>query len=462
MTISVNTSISGGSSSGVDLSTQLSGLDTSGSTAVTATDTIIGGFGKLQGQINTVSGYGSISMTFSTTTTDADPGAGVVRFNNATQSSATILYVDATDANGIDLTPYYKGLGEGVVLTFKQTSTKWQTFLVQGIALATGYWKITVVWQMGGTALDNAASLSVSSSPGAPYLGTLTGDVTAVTRNADGTVATVTINSVVWTQTYNTNGTLATETSGGLTRTYNYSAAGVFTGTSGAVERQGVSWGTRGYLTWYENDFFGNGAANLAPFTATAIASGTLNAPTAGVATADHPGNERATSSTTTNSGVAFHTGDAANLRLGGGEVFVVIFRAETFTNTTLRTGFHDTLTATAPVDGVYFEYSGSGALVGKTRSNSVESVTATLTTLSTATFYRLEVRLDETLGNANFSVYSEAGSLLASATLSTNIPTASGRECQPCFNVTNSGTSAVDLAHVDYMGFGTLRRLVR
>jgi hypothetical protein len=405
------------------------------------------------------SGY---SFTFSTTTTDADPGTGVIRANNATQSSATILYVDATDAGGVSMTPFIKGLGEGITLTLRQSTTKWQTYVVQGVATATGYWKITVVWQVGGSALDNAAALSVTATPGAPYLGTLTGDVTAVTRNADGTVATITINGIVWTQTYNTNGTLATETAGGLTRTYNYSAAGVFTGVTGAVERQGVSWGTRGYLAWQENDCFGTNSQNLAPYTASAIASGTANAPTAGVQTADHPGLVRITSSTTTNSGVALHTGDATNMRLGGGEVFVAIFRAETFTNTTLRAGFHDSTNSSAPVDGVYFEYSGSGALVGKTRSNSVESVTATLLTLSTATFYRLEIRLDEALGNANFAIYSEAAALLASGTLSTNIPTASGRECMPCFNATNSGTSATDLAHIDYLGFGSLRRLSR
>lgn len=401
-------------------------------------------------------------MTFSTTTTDADPGTGVVRFNNATQSSATIIYMDAADTNGVDLTPFYKGIGEGLILTFRQSTAKWQTFIVQGVATATGYWKVTVVWQMGGTALDDAAAISVDASPTSPYLGTLTGDVTAVTRNADGTVATITINGIVWTQTYNTNGTLATETAGGLTRTYNYSAAGLFTGVTGAVERQAVSWGTRGYLAWQENDCLGTNSQNLAPYTASAIASGTANAPTAGIVTANHPGLVRLTSSTNANSGVALHTGDGTNMLLGGGEVFVAIFRAETFTNTTLRAGFHDSTSSTAPVDGVYFEYSGSGALVGKTHNNSVESVTSTLLTLSTATFYRLEIRLDETLGNANFTIYSEAGASLASGTLSTNIPTASGRECMPCFNVTNSGTSATDLAHIDYLGFGSLRRLSR
>jgi hypothetical protein len=187
---------------------------------------------------------GGNAMTFSTTTTDADPGTGVVRFNNATQASATIIYMDAADTNGVDLTPFYKGIGEGLILTFRQSTAKWQTFIVQGVVAAAGYWKITVVWQMGGTALDDAAAISVDSTPTAPYLGTQTGDVTALTRNADGTVATITINGLVWTQTYNSNGTLNTETTGGLTRTYNYDASGIFTGVSGAVERNGTVNGT--------------------------------------------------------------------------------------------------------------------------------------------------------------------------------------------------------------------------
>lgn len=42
------------------------------------------------------------SYTFSTTTTDSDPGSGTLRLNNSTQASATEIYLDDLDSNGND------------------------------------------------------------------------------------------------------------------------------------------------------------------------------------------------------------------------------------------------------------------------------------------------------------------------------------------------------------------------
>ena len=56
------------------------------------------------GNLTTVSdflpaGGDNAQFTYSTTTTDSDPGSGYIRFNNATLSSATIAYVDDLEAN---------------------------------------------------------------------------------------------------------------------------------------------------------------------------------------------------------------------------------------------------------------------------------------------------------------------------------------------------------------------------
>ena len=48
-------------------------------------------------------GGDSSQMTYSTTTTDSDPGTGVVRLNNTTLASATIAYIDDAEANGTDI-----------------------------------------------------------------------------------------------------------------------------------------------------------------------------------------------------------------------------------------------------------------------------------------------------------------------------------------------------------------------
>jgi len=47
-----------------------------------------------------------LDYVYSTTTADADPGTGVIRFNHATLSSATAAYMDDTDANSVDVSTY--------------------------------------------------------------------------------------------------------------------------------------------------------------------------------------------------------------------------------------------------------------------------------------------------------------------------------------------------------------------
>lgn len=45
----------------------------------------------------------TLAYTFSTTTTNADPGAGTLRLNNATENTATALYVSTTDGGSSDV-----------------------------------------------------------------------------------------------------------------------------------------------------------------------------------------------------------------------------------------------------------------------------------------------------------------------------------------------------------------------
>ena len=51
-------------------------------------------------------GIGGLSMTWETTTTDTDQGAGKCFVDNATLSSATVFYMDDVDANGADVNAY--------------------------------------------------------------------------------------------------------------------------------------------------------------------------------------------------------------------------------------------------------------------------------------------------------------------------------------------------------------------
>jgi YD repeat-containing protein len=78
---------------------------------------------------------------------------------------------------------------------------------------------------VNGTASSTPDAASLLSSLTSTYAPILTPAAT-LTYNADGTVATQTVASVVTTYTYNADGSVATEARGGVTRTYTYNADG--------------------------------------------------------------------------------------------------------------------------------------------------------------------------------------------------------------------------------------------
>lgn len=213
----------------------------------------------------------------------------------------------------------------------------------------------------------------------------------------------------------------------------------------------------RPYLS---NDFLTTSSI-LTPFLDTAVASGTINQPNAGVVTKDHPGWVRIASSTSANSGYFIGT-NVAQILLGGGELFECIWRPAALANNTTRLGFHDTSTSSDATDGVYLEIDGSGIVTGKTANNSTRSSTGTTGSVSANTNYRATIQLNADATLATFTLYSDAGAVLWTDTLGTNIPTASGRETGASFIITNSLTSAIDLCHVDFMAVAWGRRLVR
>lgn len=93
----------------------------------------------------------AIPYTFSTTTTDADPGAGYLRLDNATQNIATTLRADLAGADGVtytdvlalmdDSTSTIKGF---IQLQNIADATKWLLFSVTSMASPAGYRNITV------------------------------------------------------------------------------------------------------------------------------------------------------------------------------------------------------------------------------------------------------------------------------------------------------------------------------
>jgi hypothetical protein len=99
-----------------------------------------------------------IPYTFSTTTTNADPGNGFLRLNNATQSSATAIYLDLLSSDTTDWTTVLDTLDastnsvKGHIRLFKTLDpTKWIVFELTARVLQTGYRELTVT-EIGSSA----------------------------------------------------------------------------------------------------------------------------------------------------------------------------------------------------------------------------------------------------------------------------------------------------------------------
>lgn len=131
-------------------------------------------------------------FTFSTTTADADPGAGTIRLNNATPASVTQIYVDDVDASAVDVTAWLaslddaNGASKGRITVRSITDpTKKIVYSLTAWTTAVGYKKLTVA-HVSGTSLPTTTAadtfLSFDSGP------TLTGG-TSVTISAAGAVA---------------------------------------------------------------------------------------------------------------------------------------------------------------------------------------------------------------------------------------------------------------------------------
>lgn len=121
-------------------------------------------------------------------TSDADPGAGNLRWNNATQSSATIIYLDDTTVDGASLTAIWPQLNAGGVLFLQHATDQdvWQIWEFTAINDASGYVKLTVtLWAAAGSFADNDPILATLDKGQAAPSGTVTVNTPS---NVSGTV----------------------------------------------------------------------------------------------------------------------------------------------------------------------------------------------------------------------------------------------------------------------------------
>lgn len=109
--------------------------------------------------------------TFSTTTDDADPGAGSFRFDSATPASITYIYIDNADAAGNTQTAWLDSFDDstntikGELTLYQRASNVVMTLNVTGMVTdGTGYRKIVVTHVSGSTLFTNGAEIGVQFS----------------------------------------------------------------------------------------------------------------------------------------------------------------------------------------------------------------------------------------------------------------------------------------------------------
>jgi len=198
------------------------------------------------------------------------------------------------------------------------------------------------------------------------------------------------------------------------------------------------------------------------PLVGAALSSGTNSPAESGYVTKNHLGVRLLKSSTTTGSGYDVKTSSVSRL-IGGGEVFEAII-APRITNATIRAGYYDSgVTQTLPTDACYFLISSDGTAQGINYASGVSTASGTSYVMTSNTWYRIQVAVDESATSVTYYIYNSAtGALLWSNSVMTNIPTAVGQETG--FGITAWGGvgSAIGLVHVDYIATWVSTKRIR
>ena len=97
-------------------------------------------------------GGATFEYQFSTNTSDSDPGAGKLKLNNSTVSSATVLYIDDTDggSTNTDIQAYLRTIDDSTStikghfrISNKLNADDFALFTIPGLTEATGYFRVS-------------------------------------------------------------------------------------------------------------------------------------------------------------------------------------------------------------------------------------------------------------------------------------------------------------------------------
>jgi hypothetical protein len=207
-----------------------------------------------------------------------------------------------------------------------------------------------------------------------------------------------------------------------------------------------------------ESDLF-TGPTIAAPWTAAAITTGT-SAILAGEP--NHPGIHRLTSAAPP-SGRLFIVA-ASPFLISGMERAYFKLRPQVLANTVLRCGFLDSIGLAAATDAVMFRMDPAlgapGQIVGECSAGGIVSQTATSFVLVTNTWYHLRCYLNAAATLATFEILNDAGVVLWTDSVNSNIPNVAGQETGHGLIVYSTGT--VNMIDLDYLSVEVRRQLYR
>lgn len=145
-----------------------------GSTGVTpGTDEETWSLSAQRGDDGQHGGAVSFTQVFSTSTSNTDPGDGMLRLNNATQSLATMMRVDDLDSGGNSVEELISSLTSStstvkghIRLAEVGDPTRWITFSLSAVSDMTGYFNLTVAHIAHSTnALRDSESIGFYFTP---------------------------------------------------------------------------------------------------------------------------------------------------------------------------------------------------------------------------------------------------------------------------------------------------------
>jgi hypothetical protein len=178
-----------------------SAVSPGGTPTATATYTASSGalalaFGVVTGATGATGNSAGMQMTFNTSTSDADPGAGKLALNNGTIASVTEMYFDDVDDNGATISTFVQSFDDisnatarGIIHIEKEgTPATFALFKVTGaVTNASGYTKVPVGHLVSNGTFSNADGIRVDFNySGADGSGTLTNLVDDTTPQLGG------------------------------------------------------------------------------------------------------------------------------------------------------------------------------------------------------------------------------------------------------------------------------------